>query len=121
MENQINILIVSKPGIMRDSLVSFLRALSDVQTIWIAGDTATAWQMHLDHPVDTIVMDSNLSESEMLELLQRVRAHQPAANVITLVESIRQQQQCLAAGARHALLKGFLNEQLRDAVLQVPV
>jgi DNA-binding NarL/FixJ family response regulator len=116
MEHQRIVLIVSKPGIMRDSLVSYLRALPLLYPINIADDTNTASQMIREHQPDLMIVDSDLEAHEMLNLLQRTIVEHPAIHVIALVENLQQQQMCITLGARSALLKGFLDEQLSEAI-----
>jgi DNA-binding NarL/FixJ family response regulator len=116
MDSDNHILIVARPGIMRNSLLSYLRAIPSVQSILLANDVETALQaIRVSNP-KLIVMDSDLTEQEMFSLAGRVRTEHPNIKLILLVESIRQQKQSLDLGVHYALLKGFLDEPLRHAV-----
>ncbi len=117
LEEKTLIVVAAKPGVMRNSLLSYLRTIPNAQVIAVVGsalialDTIREWQPSL------VVVDSDLTEWEMETLLRQLQGELPHIKSIALVESIRQQQVCLAAGANVALLKGFLDEQLRQAVL----
>ncbi len=117
VEKQKLVVIAAKPGIMRNSLLSYLRALLGVSTILLADDANLAEQMIREHQPELVVVDADLSENEMLRVIQFAHAQARANKTIALVTSLPQQQLCLAQGATHALLKGFLDKQLRDAVL----
>jgi DNA-binding NarL/FixJ family response regulator len=111
------VLVAARPGILRNSLLSYLRALASVQAILIADDAATALQMVRADKPRLVVLDCDLSEDRVLDLIQRMLAEGLEAKSIVLAGSIQQQQLCLAKGATHALLKGLLDAPLKEAVL----
>jgi len=111
------ILVAAKPGIMRNSLLSYLRAVLGIRPIVTADDAVSACQMIRECNPELIVVDSDLSESEMLNVIRCAHAEPLHAKTIALVESLSQQELCLAMGATHTSLKGFLDKQLREAVL----
>lgn len=117
MSQQIATLIASKPGIMRNSLVSYLRSLARVEPIFITDDSAAAWQIVGTHALNLVIVDADLDENQVIALVQRIVRVQVSIKLIVLVESVQQQQLFLHHGAHHALLKGLLNEQLRAAIL----
>lgn len=116
---QYSILIAVRPGLMRDALLTFLRAMRGVEVIALLDKPATALEAaHRCRP-HTLVVDSDLSEEALLVVVQQLRAELPALNSVILVNSLRQQRAFLAAGANHALLKGCLDERLQTAVLGI--
>lgn len=117
MSQQIATLIASKPGIMRNSLLSYLRSLARIEPIFIADDGVAAGQIAGTHALDLVIVDADLDESQVVAFVQRIVRVQVAIKLIVLVESVHQQQLFLHHGAHHALLKGLLNEQLRAAIL----
>ncbi len=117
MSQPIATLIASKPGIMRNSLLSYLRSMARIEPIFIADDCAAAWQIASARALDLVIVDADLNEPEMTALVQRIGQEKNSIKLIALVESVHQQQLILHYGAHHALLKGFLNEQLRAAIL----
>ncbi|CAG0946867.1 hypothetical protein ANRL1_03373 [Anaerolineae bacterium] len=117
MSQQIATLIASKPGIMRNSLVSYLRSMARIEPIFVADDSAAAWQIAGTHALDLVIVDADWDESRVVAFVQRIVQVQVSIKLIVLVESVQQQQLFLRHGAHHALLKGLLNEQLRAAIL----
>ncbi len=119
MENTktVRVMIAAKPGIMRNSLLSYLRTISNVQIIALADDAEAALRIIHETQPQILVVDSDLSEERVLSLIQKINAGQAKLKMIVLVDSIRQQERCLNLGVRHVLLKGFLDEQLCNAVL----
>ncbi len=115
---QDQILIAARPGIMRNSLLSYMRAIPRVRAIAVADDADSALRTIRESCPRLVIVDADLNERDMLLLVRWVCAEQPQTKLILLVESIRQQQMSLALGAHFALLKGFLDEPLRDAVVQ---
>ncbi len=111
------VMIAAKPGIMRNSLQSYLRTIPNLHDITLADDAIAAFQLVCATSPSVMIVDADLSESEMLGLVYQARKEKPQMQIVALVDSMRQRELCLSAGANHALLKGFLDEQLRRAVL----
>ena len=116
-ERRIHILVVAKPGVMRNSLVSYLRAIPNVSSVLLADTAAAALPMIREIALGLVVMDTDISESDVVTLVKRVHTERPALAAIVLADSVRQQRLCMNHGARRVLLKGLLDEQLRRAVL----
>ena len=116
---QMSILIASRPGLMCDSLLTFLRATPRVEVVAVVDHPAVALEAARRHSPHTLVVDADLSEEALLAVIQQLSAELPALNSVVLVDSLRQQRAFLAAGAGHALLKGCLDGRLRAAVLSM--
>jgi DNA-binding NarL/FixJ family response regulator len=116
-KNLVRVMVAGKPGIMRNSLLSYLRTIARVQIVALADDAESALHLIQQNRPQFAVIDSDLSEDRVMGLVQQINAEQPSTKIIVLVESVPQQQRCLQWGAQHALLKGFLDEQLYRAVL----
>jgi len=118
MDNKrVSTLVVAKPGLMRNSLLAFLRATPDVDIVALVDNATTALQMARTLRPAVLLVDTNLAENGVFGMVRELRAEQPAVRSIVLSESIQEQQQLLQAGASHALIKGFLDERLRQAIL----
>ena len=111
------VLIAARPGIMRNSLVSYLRGIPGIHAIFPVDDAITALQVARDSKPKFAVLDSDLSEDAVLRLIEKIHNEQPETVSIVLVESIRQKELCTSRGAAHVLLKGLLDEHLREVVL----
>ena len=117
MTTTVRVIIAGKPGIMRNSLLSYLRTITQVQIVALADDADTALALIRQNQPQWVVLDADLSEERITKLVCQIHTEQPATKIIVLVESMRQQEHCLQLGVQHALLKGFLDEQLDRAVL----
>jgi len=118
-ERRITCLIAAPPGLMRNALMAFLRSISRVEIVAVADDRATALTLAREHCPHVLIADASLSEAEAIKLVRQLTEEQPELNCIALTDALRQQQSFLSAGARYALLKGFLDARLKDAVLSV--
>ncbi len=112
----VRVIIVAKPGIMRNSLLSYLRAISNVQIVGLADQVDTALQCIREDQPQLVIIDSDLSEDRVIGLVEQINAEPRAPKIIVLVDSLRQQERCLRIGVQHALLKGFLDKQLEQAI-----
>jgi DNA-binding NarL/FixJ family response regulator len=118
MDNKrVSTLVVAKPGLMRNSLLAFLRATPGVDIVALVDNATTALQMARILRPAVLLVDTNLAENDVLVMIRELRAEQPAVRSIVLSESIQEQQQSLQVGASHALIKGFLDDRLRQAIL----
>ena len=117
---KVSALIAAHPGLMRDALQAFLQATRDVHVIALVDDAARILEAVRQHQPHTLVIDIDLSQESLVALVQQFRVEWPGLNCVVLVNTLRQQQIFLAAGARHVLLKGQLDERLQAAVVSVP-
>jgi len=115
--NRVSALVVAKPGLMRNSLLAFLRATPGVDIVALVDNSKAAIQLARALRPAVLLVDTNLAENGVLGMLRQLRIEQPALRSIVLSESIAEQQQSIQAGADQALVKGFLDERLREAVL----
>jgi DNA-binding NarL/FixJ family response regulator len=117
-EDPISALVVAKPGLMRNSLVAYLRGVSAIETVALANDTLSALLASRKYHPKVLLMDAEISEEETLWLMRQLRCEQTQVNFIVLIDHLHQQQLFIDAGADQVLLKGFLDERLRRAVLR---
>lgn len=114
---RVSTLVVAKPGLMRNSLLAFLRATPGVDVVALVDNTAAALQLARTLRPAVLLVDTNLAEDGVFGMVRELRAEQPGLRSIVLSESIPQKQKSLQAGASQALIKGFLDERLRQAIL----
>ncbi len=110
-------MIAAKSSLMRNSLWSFLRATLPNQAVVFANQFESALRMVTEEKPVLAIVDADLADSGMQNLIRWIRTEEPSVRLVALVESRREQQSCIALGANHALLKGFLDEELRNAVM----
>jgi DNA-binding NarL/FixJ family response regulator len=112
----LSICIAGPIGIYNNSLNTFFRSMTRIQAIrrvYTVADLENALE-DSDHSV--YVIDTDLICQSLPTCLRSLRSSHPKARIIALVNDIQKMQTALASGADYAFLKGFLGDQLREAV-----
>jgi DNA-binding NarL/FixJ family response regulator len=116
-ENGIPTAIVAAPGVMRRALLAFLRAVPGVEVVNVWDDCDAALVGLAQEQPAVVIVDADVQTQEALRLVQTLRAEHAGLACVALVSTLDQQRAFQAVGARYALLKGFLDEQLCRALL----
>ena len=115
MENHnIRVLIVSLPGILQGMLKSTFVSKPVVDLVDVANGALTAVGLIDDHVPDLVVIDSNLPESETVELIKVIRKHHPDMYSLALAETSQNLHRFTTAGADLALRGPELSSKLDD-------
>lgn len=111
--------IVSRPGIMQQSLRTSLSACPWIVVVASFGDGLTALS-HLaqSHP-SILVIDSNLLDEEVDALLDAVKTSQPAIRCLVLTRSSLRREQLLIHGADTAIARNGSAQELQEALLRL--
>jgi len=112
----IHILIVAKPGLMRNSLLAFLRAMPHVDIIALVDNPVMALQETQLRQPEVVVIDMDLYEDVALDLVRQLHHEPSSPRSIVLANNFYQQKRSLEAGASIALIKGSLEESLQRAI-----
>ncbi len=115
-ESTIPVIVVAKPGLMCDSLVTFLQSIPGVGVTAVLDLTAPTLPPAPAQQDRIVIVDGNASKDLIAQLAVQ-RATRPGFRWIVLIDSLQQQRLFRAAGADSVLLKGFLDERLEHAVL----
>jgi len=100
------VLVVAKPGPLRDSLVALLKSLPQVSTVEQANTAAAALRtIEVKRPA-LVVVDSNLPGGDACSMLNQVKARCPHTQCVVLSDTVQQYRQAEAAGASQVLLTG---------------
>ena len=91
--------IVSRPGIMEQSLRASLAACPSIAIVGSCGDGLTALNYVTAHAPSLLVIDSNLLDQEVEALLSAVKAKQPATRCLVLTRSSQREAWAWASGA----------------------
>lgn len=111
------ILIAAPAGVMSSSLRTFARTIPELHVAALAETPADLLHAAGACAARLALVDADLAEGSLPALLQALHTSCPTLGLIVLANSAVQQQEALAAGAGHVLLKGFLNDELRAAIL----
>lgn len=112
----ISTVVVSRPGIMQQSLRAALAAYPWLSVMASAGDGLTALNQVAHHQPGLLVIDSNLLAEEAEALLAAVKVKAPEIRCLVLVRSSQQAERLRAAGADAVLLRQASNQQLHQTL-----
>ena len=98
-KTKIQTVIVSRPGILQESLRAGLVSASQIEIIKSVGDGLSALDAIREHQPRLVVIDSNLLEDEVLALLRHVKQVWPAICCLVMTTTVRQERWAMANGA----------------------
>ena len=110
-------IIVSMPGTMQESLRAMLDAIPGMEVVALAGGCLSAVRLVQEKQPDIVVIDSNLSEDEVLVFLKDVKRTHPEIRLVVLTHTTRQQRRILGGGADAVLSRWSPAREFTDAVL----
>jgi chemotaxis response regulator CheB len=116
-DGNLRAIVVSMPGTMQESLQANLDAMPGVKVIALAGGCLSAVRLVQEKQPDIVVVDSNLSEDEVLAFLNDVKRLQPKIRVVVLTHTTRQQRRILGGGADAVLSRWSPAKEFTNAVL----
>jgi DNA-binding NarL/FixJ family response regulator len=114
--NKTTTLVAARPGLWRNALTSYLKAIPELE-VWIpVDDLQTMLQRLSDCPVEYLVLDAGLCPGNLASVLAQVKRSYPGLGCIVLVETADQGMQARASGARHTIFKAFIDNHLSSAL-----
>jgi len=111
------VIVAAPSGVVRASISSYLRAIPTVRVVALTDQADQVVDLARKLGANALVLDADLCAADGEQLLQSLRDRLPGLNVIVHSNDLPQLDRLRAAGARHALLKGFRSDALRQAVL----
>ena len=111
-----SILLVGKPGHMRDALASLLGALPAVGPVHCADSGLLALKLVRESHPSAVIVTAALPETEAPELVSQIKQHWPKTACLVMAEKSEHQRQAFIAGADCVLTGGIGSEQLLYAV-----
>jgi DNA-binding NarL/FixJ family response regulator len=105
--------IVSRPGIMQQSLRSSLAACPVIVVVASFGDGLTTLNHLTQFNPGILIVDSNLLDEEIDALIAAVKVNQPTIRCLVFLKSTQQEMRMLAAGADAVTLRDVSAPQLQ--------
>jgi DNA-binding NarL/FixJ family response regulator len=105
--------VVSRPGIMQQSLRASLAACPGIAVVASFGDGLTALNRLAGLQDGILVIDSNLLDEEVDALLGAVKVRQPGIRCLVVAQSRLRHQQLLVDGADAVILRNDSAQELQ--------
>lgn len=113
------ILIIAKPGRLRDALCTLLKSISQQEVISQADDGLTGLKMIVEHNPTLVLLDASLPDNEVRVMVEQIKAQQPQTRCLVLANTLAQQEMAKQAGADGVVLKGFPGTNLFKLIDQL--
>ncbi len=114
-----SLLLVARPGRMREGLQALLRTIPVIEVVGQTDCESQALTLISQQQPALVLIDSSLTPQEMLPTLIQIKGGYPRTRCIVLVENVQQQGAAREAGADIALISGFSAEVLHAAIDQI--
>jgi len=101
-----NLVIVAKPGTLRDSLHALMTALPKVSIICETDDISKALEVVTQHSPDLVLLGGDFPVDEMWVFLRLIRKRSPQTFRLILADTVGQKTEMEAPGAEVIRLKG---------------
>ena len=111
--------MVSRPGIMQQSLRASLAACPGVEVAASCGDGLTALNSVAVHSPALLVIDCNLLDEEVEALLSAVKLHHATTRCVVLTRSSQRDAWARASGADAVLSHSGSMKELIDILTRV--
>jgi DNA-binding NarL/FixJ family response regulator len=119
MVKGLSVVIMARPGPLREGLTTLLWALPPVASVVLAEDSASGLRaVERGHPA-LILLDAGLPDKEIWSALHQIKRRWPQTPCVVLTDTAERQHQAEVAGAHQALLMGFPAAQLSTILEQL--
>ena len=112
MKERVTVLIIAKPGQVRDGLRALLHAIPEVDVVDRPCDDMLNADLVAEYNPALILVDCNLVDTRTPDALRRLKTQNPGVCFLILVEDVEQRQLAQDTGFEHVLIKGSSAEKL---------
>lgn len=107
VEDDALVLIVAKPGRIRNSLQALLQVMPRLKVAGVTSHSFSATQLLVQYKPALVLLDIDLPDNQAWVLLKQMQLKQLQTRSLVFANSIEQQHAARSAGANATLLKGF--------------
>lgn len=118
-QHAVTTLVVSRPGVMQQSLRISLSVCPAVMVLASVGDGLTAVKQLEAHHPELVVIDANLLPEEAAALVDAVKTGSHHARCLVFVQSSRHEAMMKAAGADAVMLRDEPADELRAVLARL--
>jgi DNA-binding NarL/FixJ family response regulator len=116
IESSATVLIVAKPGPLREGVQALLGAMPQVRMIHAIDDVSLVLAGEIDGCPDLVLLACGAGEGVVEPAVEQVKARWPQSRYVTLVGSVEQQREAESAGVDVVVLNGLLAQKLVKAI-----
>lgn len=109
-------LVITKPGHLRNGLLSLLRTIPQIKIIAESHDPSVLLKMRDEIHPDLILLDASAFDEVEWTAILKLKAEWPETTILVLTENEKQNQSAKEAGADLMLPKGFPAAELVDLI-----
>jgi DNA-binding NarL/FixJ family response regulator len=114
----LNMILISTPGIRRDTLLALLQSISGVQKVF-STDTVDECEYAIPrHEPALVIVDHSLNESQVERAVPMIRRRNPKAWILMLVSHPRDTFAFSNARPDSILCEGFSSASLMEEILK---
>lgn len=110
------ILVVAKPGRLREALCALLKSSFWPEPISQVDDGPTALKILVEHTPTLILLDSHWSDDEVKAVVGQIKTDRPQTRCLVLANTTEQLQVARNAGADVVLPQGFSTTNLLSII-----
>ena len=119
MRERVTVLIIAKPGQVRDGLRALLHAIPGVDVVDRPCDGMLNADLLAAYNPALILVDCRLVDTRTLDALRRLKTQNPGVCLLILVEDVEQRQLAQDTGFEHVMIKGSSAEKLAKTVREL--
>ena len=113
------VLLVVKPGPLRDGLDALLYATPGVQLVAHANDTDASLAFCQQHPAELIILEVRSGDRDLLAKVPEIKAFCPQGQVVALIHAEDDRVPAEASGADIVLTTGLRAAKLKDIITEI--
>jgi len=119
MRQRVTVLIIAKPGQVRDGLRALLHAIPEVDVVDQPCVGVPNTDLLAEHHPALILVDCRVADTRTPGALRQLKTQNPGACFLILVEDVEQRQLAQDTGFEHVLIKGSSAEKLAKTVREL--
>lgn len=113
------VLLVVKPGPLRDGLDALLYAIPEVQLVAHANDTDAALVFCQQHPTELMILEVRPGDRGPLAKVPDVKELCPQGQVVALIHDEEDREPTEASGVDLVLTSGLRAAKLREVITEI--
>ena len=113
------VLLVFKPGPLRDGLDALLYATPGVQLVAHANDTDASLLFCQQHPAELVILEVSPGDRDLLAKVPEIKALCPQAQVVALIHDEQDREHAEEAGADVMLTSGVRATTLKEVLKEI--